>query len=671
MKDESEIDPSDPKIFESAEELYHDAPCGYVSFTNTGLIYNLNKTLLNWLGYEREEIIGKFKIQDLFKIGGKIFFETHFFPLIRIQGFANEINFKIQKKDKTTFPALLNVKEIQGKSTNENRYRATIFDITDRKKYEQELINAKLKAEESSHTKAEFLSTISHEIRTPLNAILGIGNLLSKTPLNAKQKEYADVLKMSSENLLGLVNNLLDLSKMEADQVSLDKKPFSISALVDSIVHTFESKCDEKGILLKANIESGTPEYVSGDPIKLNQILVNLLGNAIKFTPEGSINLVVEHEEIDDANTKLRFKVIDSGIGIPDDKLQSIFHEFSQASYNVNLEQGGTGLGLSISQKLLQLHNSHMEVKSELGKGSEFSFEIQYEIYDNSNPQAEQIFENIDKSILDSIKILVVEDNPINIFVISEYLTDWKIKFDSAADGKEAIEAVKKENYDIILMDLHMPKMDGYKASSEIRLLDLESQPTILALSATNRENVQDKIDKAGIDDFISKPFGPDDLYKVLSHYIKKAHDISVEPESQEAQPNAKPTTNLETEKSYDLSRLVKMANNKPGFLKKFVLNTSDSFSGYLEEFDSAVNNKDAEAISALLHKSTMSVYYVQSNKLVKLLEESENLLRDTESKKEVLEAKFKETRSEFKKIINGMRETDINSLLKVKTDNN
>ncbi|TRO66408.1 PAS domain-containing hybrid sensor histidine kinase/response regulator [Christiangramia sabulilitoris] len=658
---------SNLKVHESAEELYHEAPCGYISFTNTGIIYNLNATLLNWLGYKREEIIDVVKVQDLFTIGGKIFFETHFFPLIRIQGFANEINFEIRKKDRTTFPALINVKEIKGSTIENNIYLATIFDIADRKKYEQELLKSKQRAEKATRAKADFLATISHEIRTPLNAILGIGNLLSNTSLNARQREYTEILKISSGNLLSLVNNLLDLSKLEAQQMKLEKKSFSIQTLIDSLIHTFELKCKEKGVELSAELDSDIPDYVTGDPIKLNQVLTNLIGNAIKFTSEGYIRLVVHLMEIDSNYIDLEFRVIDTGIGIPKDKLDTIFQEFSQASYDTNLEIGGTGLGLSISQKLLELHDSKISVKSQTGIGSEFSFQIQYKVYDSANAKARQIFEHLDSDDLDSVRVLVVEDNPVNIFIISEYLKEWQIKFDTARNGKKAIEAVKSTKYNVILMDLNMPILNGFDAALEIRNLKLKDQPAILALSATSRENVQSQLDRVGINDFISKPFGPDDLYKVLSHYIKTRPNMPITIRSEEElQDSADLACNntASSEKSFDLSRFVKMTLNKPEFLRKFVLNTAESFKDYLNDFRIATDQKKPDGIADLIHKSTMSVYYIQSNKIVELLRECQELLENKDCDQADLQIKINKTEEEFKRIIDGLNETDFDVLI-------
>src|SRR5690606_16917479 len=231
------------------------------------------------------------------------------------------------------------------------------------KNYERELIAARKKAEETSRAKAAFLSMISHEIRTPLNAILGIGNLFHKTSLNAQQKEYARILLNSSENLLGLVNNLLDMSKIESHKVKLEKLPFSVTDLLEVLISTFQVKCDEKHIELRVILPENLPEHLLGDPYKLNQVLTNLLGNAIKFTKEGYVKLEISILDLSEKKIFLRFAVSDTGIGIAEDKFEAIFDEFSQASYDVGLKYGGTGLGLTISQRLLQLHGSEMQLE--------------------------------------------------------------------------------------------------------------------------------------------------------------------------------------------------------------------------------------------------------------------------------------------------------------------
>lgn len=412
---------------ESAEDLYENAPFGYISFLADGTIFKINKTLLDLLGFKREEIVQVKRIQNLFRIGGKIYFETHFFPLIRMQGFVKEINFDLLRKDGSFFPALINVDQITGVNSNISSYRASVIDITDRKKYEKVLLESKEKAEMATRAKAEFLSTISHEIRTPLNAIVGVGNLIHKTSLDDLQKEYARILKLSSQNLLELVNNLLDLSKLEARKVKLEERVFNLKDLLNVIIHSFKIKAAEKNISLISEFPDDLPEHLLGDPIKLNQVLTNLIGNAIKFTREGHVKLEINIPEAGEKKILLQFKVSDTGIGIPTDNLEMIFTEFSQASYDVNLEYGGTGLGLTISQKLLQMHGSELKVESEEGKGSEFSFELRYKLADAipAKNKKSNVKELLRKS---NARIMVVDDNATNLFITSQYLEDWGLE---------------------------------------------------------------------------------------------------------------------------------------------------------------------------------------------------------------------------------------------------
>jgi len=663
------------RITETAEELYENAPCGYVSFLTDGTIYNLNTTLLSWLNFTKEEVIYLKKFPDLFKIGGQIFFETHFFPLIRMQGFIQEINFDIVRKDRSSFPGLINVIEIPAKGLNPITYRATIFDITDRKKYEKELIAAKKKAEEDSHAKAEFLSTISHEIRTPLHAILGIGNLLSKTHLNEDQKEYAKILLLSSENLLGLVNNLLDLSKIEAQKVKLEMRDFNINNMVKMLQQTFRVKAAEKNIELLVEMDENVPQELTGDPIKLSQILTNLIGNAIKFTKTGSVSIIIEQLETEKNNSLLSFRVCDTGIGIPQDKLEAIFQEFSQASYDVNLEYGGTGLGLTISQKLLHLHNSEMKVQSIEGQGAEFSFEIWYKVNNNFSSAKEKIISNEDKEILKSSRVLVVDDNPANIYITSQFLNNWNLENESAKSGREALNMLKNKHYDLILLDLHMPKLNGYKTAKEIRALNISKQPILIALSASERGEINYKLQKAGFQDHVPKPFQPEKLLETLVYYlhnpnnIGKENFIEVEEETreeiEEIEIKNKPSETQQLKNTtFDVSKFVKMANNNPIYIDKFIKSTLDALIIYEQEFLEAVDAKSAEMLGNLIHKSTMSIFYIQADKLSILMEEVKTLIEKNVASTEVLQKKSKACSREFHKIIKGLQEIKAEEIL-------
>lgn len=506
---------------ESVEDLYENAPCGYISFLTDGTIYRINKTLLQLLDYkDKKEVVQVKKIQDLFRIGGKIYFETHFFPLIKMQGFVKEINFDLLRKDGSFFPALLNVNQISFAEQNSAIFRASVLDITDRKKYEKVLMDGKAKAEEAARAKAEFLYTMSHEIRNPLNAIIGIGNLIQDTSLDDLQKEYARILQLSSSNLLDLVNNLLDLGKLESGKEKLEKRNFSLNQLLEVLLHSFKLRVEEKKIKLKVEYPQNLPENLLGDPVKLNQILTNLLTNALKFTKEGFVKLIIAETERSDNEIALQFTVCDTGIGIPQDKLKIIFQEFSQASYDVNMEYGGTGLGLTISQKLLQMFESTLTVASEEGKGSEFNFDLKFKISANVAPVKNERSRLTELLAATGARILVVDDSSINLFITSRYLKNWGLAHDLVDSGEAAIKAVKENNYDIILMDIHMPKMSGYQAAMIIRKMNMKSSPLIIALSALERGDVNLKMKRAGISAFVPKPFNPVDLQELMLNFL-------------------------------------------------------------------------------------------------------------------------------------------------------
>ncbi|PKA84343.1 PAS domain S-box-containing protein [Ulvibacter sp. MAR_2010_11] len=645
----------------AALDLYDNAPCGSISFRNDSIILDINNTLCFWLGYKKEELINKRTLPSLFKIGGQIFFETHFFPLIKMQGFIKEVYFDIVKKDKSVLHGLINVREIPGVNNQPGTYQATVLDISDRWHYESELLKAKRQAEADSKAKADFLATISHEIRTPLNSILGIGNLLHKTPLNVNQKEYARLLLHSSEHLLSLVNNLLDLSKIEANKIELEQTPFNLHDITNILKHTFSVKAKEKGIELVLNLGDDVPQNIIGDPVKLKQILTNLVGNAIKFTKEGSVSLSVLVENINKRDVNLYFEVSDTGIGIPEEKLDLIFQEFSQASYDVSVEFGGTGLGLTISKKLLELHGSTLSVTSKLNVGSMFSFKLEYPIYNKKLPPEDASTRLSENHNFGTLRVLLVDDNPANIFIAAQYLEQWDIKYLSAESGVEALSILKKSDFDIVLLDLQMPKLNGYETAKKIRSLQLKKNPVIIAFSASAKGEVHSQLVEAGIDDHLPKPFQPRQLYELLLQYkgSKKPTKSLVNRDSTKSAAIKSKTKNklVETAKvSFSLRRYEKMANNKPEYLKKFRLSTLDALISYQKDFTNAVANKNIKNLSDLIHKSTMSLYYIQADPLSNLLKECRIILEENNGDDALLSSKIHECNEEFKVIIKGLQ---------------
>ncbi len=646
-----------------ALDLYNNAPCGAVSFRKDGTIYDVNQTLCTWLGYEKDELLEKRTLPSLFKIGGQIFFETHFYPMIAMQGYIKEIYFDILKKDKSTFHGLINVREIPAYKDNPVSYQATILDIADRRKYEVELLEAKRKAEADSKVKADILATISHEIRTPLNSILGIGNLLHQTPLNKNQQKYAHLLLHSSEHLLSLVNNLLDLSKIEANKLSLETAPFNILELISILKQTFAVKAKEKGIKLRTKVAKHIPPIIEGDQMKLKQVLTNLLGNSIKFTKKGAVELSVTLIEEKGDEICLQFIVKDSGIGIPKEKLESIFHEFEQASHDVSIEFGGTGLGLTISKKLLELQHSHLEVSSELNKGSTFSFAIWFTRSTEKSLAAENSPINEKDHTFEDLRVMVVDDNPSNIFIAEQYLDQWNTDYISVNSGKKAISHLKSYPADIVLLDLQMPELNGYDTARRIREMSLKKQPLIVAFSASTKGEVLKQLQESGIEEHLPKPFHPDELLSILLKFRNRKSSEGAGPDSRirsrkkSTLHKTKQTPEIEVEenKSFNFSRFEKMANNNPKYLQKFKTSTLDAFREYKKEFNRAVGNSDVEALLALIHKSTMSIYYIQADRLTGLLNDCRDMLQlpDTDNKK--LSGFTEVTNREFDIIIEGL----------------
>ncbi|WP_313114963.1 ATP-binding protein [Aequorivita sediminis] len=655
---------SDSIRLKAALDLYENAPCGSVIFRNDGIIVTINETLANWLGYRKSEIINLRTLPSLFKVGGQIYFETHFFPLIKMQGFIQEVYFDIVRKDKSIFHALVNVREIPSDGSNEATYQATILNVSDRRKYEKELLDAKRKAEAESKAKAEFLATISHEIRTPLNAILGIGNLLHDTPLNENQKEYARLLLGSSEHLLSLVNNLLDLSKIEAKKLALEYVSFNIYDLITTLKEIYSVKAAEKNVELRLELTEDVPLNIIGDPVKLNQILTNLIGNAIKFTKEGSITVVISVLKKIKKQVTLKFEVADTGIGIPEEKLEAIFQEFSQASYDVSVEYGGTGLGLTISKKLLELQGSQLHVNSKLHEGSTFSFELNYKIDKKKSKKSEKAPDIQEDINFDDYKVLIVDDNDVNIFITAQYLDQWHIPYITAKSGSKALSILNNESVDIILLDLQMPKMDGYQTAEKIRALKLPKKPVIVAYSATTKGEVQPKLIEVGIDDHLSKPFQPAQLFDLLKTYKtltqtkgkkRRKKLLKTAIQSKKYAKQLKPEVAETSHESFSLERYQKMANNKPEYLQKFVRSSFKAVQDYNKEFKKAVKSDDATQLDKLIHQSTMTLYYLKADTLTALMKKCSELITTNNAASE-LAAATKECKKEFKTIVEGLK---------------
>lgn len=508
-------------VEEDAEDLYENAPCGYISALPDGMIVKVNQTFLTWTGHRREDLVGRKRFQDLLTAGGRIFHETHYAPLLRMQGEVREIAVEIVCANGRRLSALINSvlrKDGEGKPL---LTRTTVFNATDRKEYERELLRARQKAEQADKAKADFISMMSHEIRTPLTAIMGVGYLLTATDLSPQQQKLVGVLRSSSENLLNLVNQILDFSKIEAGMVSLEEKSFDLRQQVSEIISSLRVKADEKGLVLDAYIDERVPAVLLGDPVKIGQVLTNLLSNAVKFTSQGSVTVTLQVRELLPDAVWIHFRVSDTGIGISPDRLRHVFDDFTQASYDIGLKYGGTGLGLSISKRLVELHGSELAVESELGRGTTFFFDLRLKPAAGEHRAVDEDGDLADPPLLRGLKVLIADDNEINVLVLSSLLWKWGIEPDVVRNGRQAVERVQERDYDVVLMDLRMPELDGYAATRQIRSLPDEKfkRLPVLAVSASTRMGNQHELDSAGFTEFVGKPVSPDILFAKLARY--------------------------------------------------------------------------------------------------------------------------------------------------------
>ena len=361
---------------ESAEELFEHAPCGYLSTLPDGTIVRVNQTFVEWAGASRDGLLAGTKIQTLLSIGSRIYYETHYAPLLRMQGFANEIAFEIVRDDGRILPVLLNARQKRDAAGRPLFNRITLFDSTHRRRYERELLVARRKAEQVAKDKADLLAMLSHDIRNPLNAMMGGVQLLDRSELTESQRRFVRRLKSSSENMLDLLTHVLEMSKVESSTFALVETSFSLRTVVDDVRETFEAAASEKQLELRTSVADSVPALVVGDPVATRQILSNLVGNAVKFTPAGSVTLTIVTHEISTDAVVLRVAVSDTGIGIVAEVVDRIFNEFTQASYETTMRFGGSGLGLTITRRLLALYGSTVEVESTPGEGTTFSFKL-------------------------------------------------------------------------------------------------------------------------------------------------------------------------------------------------------------------------------------------------------------------------------------------------------
>ncbi|MBX7053105.1 MAG: response regulator [Flavobacteriales bacterium] len=481
-----------------------------------GNISDFNPRATELFGYERHEILNHdFKMLRKHALTGSEI-EVGLNELEKNKFWAMETT--LVRKDLSEFPVRISITLIKYGSHKHLVYR--VMDITASKENEAKIIEARDSAEEAVRAKGQFLAVMSHEIRTPLNGVIATASMLQHTPLNEEQEEYLNTITKSGQSLLMLINEILEFSKMENGKMVLDPRPSNIPDALFDVGDLLRSHAETKGIELLVHVDQKIPSQVMIDDHRLKQVMFNLVGNAIKFTSKGKVEISCKCLSFNQDMCSLAFEVTDTGIGIPEEKMHLLFKSFSQVDSSTSRKFGGTGLGLAISRQIVELMNGKFEVKSKMNEGTCFRFVLMARICEAEKRDSDQSLSELPVNAdLSQLKVLVGEDNEINRMVLRFVLDSLGIQAVYANDGLEVIKACEARDYDIILMDMQMPNCDGLQATKEIRAT-MVHQPHIIAMTANTFDEDRDKCAEAGMNDFLAKPFEPEQLRYILLKWL-------------------------------------------------------------------------------------------------------------------------------------------------------
>ena len=490
--------------------------------------------------------------------------------------------------------------------------------------------NATLIAESAVKSKQQFLSNMSHEIRTPMNAIIGFTKVLLKTELTARQKEYLTAIKLSGDALIVLINDILDLAKVDAGKMVFEQVPFKMTTSLSAMLHLFETKIHEKNLKLTRDFDSKIPDILVGDPVRLHQIIINLVSNAVKFTNKGKITMSVRLVSEDDEKVKVLFSVSDTGIGIPENKLERIFENFQQASSGTSRLYGGTGLGLAIVKQLVEAQNGTISVKSKVGEGSTFSFELDF-FKSGAEISIEPEIEEFDGE-LKNVKVLVAEDIPLNQLLMKTLLDDFGFECEIAENGRIAVDKLKNKTFSIVLMDLQMPEMNGFEATDYIRN-ELKSDIPIIALTADVTTVDLAKCKAVGMNDYIAKPVDERLLYGKIVGAVKKSASSDGLREDESAE-------NIKF-KYTDLEYLNRRTKSNPALMMEMITLYLDQTPLLVSTMKRSMLEKDWKSLYSAVHKliPSFSIMGISTNfeNMAKKVQEYANTRQQTDGVTELV----------------------------------
>lgn len=543
-----------------------------------------NSSTRETLGYRSKSLIGK-NIFDYILPSSVNNLKT-LFRQIQKRAYTEKVEIQFRCKDKSFRFLEFNAINLRHQEGVEGLI-LDCRDITQRKKDEAELLRLQ-------KAKEQFLANISHEIRTPINGIAGMANLLGQSPSPEERESYLNAIRHSAENLKVIITDILDLAAIESGKLKFEHIAFNLKDLLPSLVNTFTYQAKEKNLQVEYTIEEELNKILLGDPVRLNQILINLISNAVKFTHQGSISIKCSEAKEHRGVSWVKIEVSDTGVGIPEEKLHTIFESFSQADASVTRRYGGTGLGLTIVKQLVELQNGKIHVNSTEHVGSTFSVIIPYEIGKVKTITQFTLPAKKMKDINTSqLNVLLVEDNDINRLYAKSILKNWQCFIDIAENGLVAIEKVKNNYYDVVLMDIQMPVLDGYEATKAIRSMNHNGKLPIIALTANATQRDVEKCLDAGMNDYLPKPFTPEDLY----HKLFK--DLKIRPSSR----NKNDHYHKAPAHSYNLDYLRSVSGNNAEFIQEMIGTFLQTLPNILDEMEKAANTGAWEKLSRLAHQ--------------------------------------------------------------------
>lgn len=525
-----------------------------------------------------------------------------------------------------------------------------------KRRYEEYLQQEKDHAELLAHSKEIFLANMSHEIRTPMNAISGFTNQILKTELNPEQREQLKIVQKSNEHLIRIVNDILDYSKMEAGKFNFEHTSFNPDKVLKEVIDLSRPLVKNNDVKINYSISGPMPEFVIGDAVRLKQIVLNLLSNSIKFTEQGEVNLIAGFKN-ENGNLLLDLKVSDTGIGIPKDRIKEIFGEFQQADATIYYKYGGTGLGLPITKKLVELQNGNINIESIEGKGTTTSIQIPY-----TESKAGTMFfkENgkpvtVDERFLKTLKVLIADDDEYNRKLLNVILRKWNADVKEAKNGKEVLEELMKDRFDILLLDIRMPEMNGIEAAQKIRSLKdlVKAETPIIALTAVTTEEKKKRCRDAGINDFLSKPFKEEDLFKKIVNLTDLENSGYVHKDTN--QPNSKAEMKNESNNLFSLEELRQLSNGDEKFVEEMINIFIKTTTEGMNAIEKALGEKDYSTIAEYTHKLSPPCRHMGADELYTRFKTIEDEVRKNEVPSG-LEDLVKKAREQTDKVIGGLK---------------